>query len=380
MDKKLKEILDYVNEKSKFYRKIKQNNEENRNCLSEFPIMSKEVLYENYDEIICDTQEEIIFEYTSGSSGIPLKCQKTISERASASLAIWKRRRAIDEEVNINNFISVWEDRNIHNKIAEIDQKNIVNTIKYIMKKNPRWLSGPISILKLYAECIENNKIEYCGCIKYIELMGEYVSKEDRKYVEKIFGAKAVIMYGLREVWGVAYECPYGRLHIMDEMIYLEIVNKNKYLQEEEGEIVLTSFNNKRMPLIRYKTGDIGRINSVSCECGCSAAVLELIGGRIMEIIRGKNIMGNIFWGRIGGKVSKCFPESIQAFWVEQVEINTFNFYLVKGKGFIFEVLGAITERAQEGLGKDIVIKYKFEKNANYNDNGKRKVFCCMMK
>lgn len=131
MDKKLKEILDYVNEKSKFYRKIKQNNEENRNCLSEFPIMSKEVLYENYDEIICDTQEEIIFEYTSGSSGIPLKCQKTISERASASLAIWKRRRAIDEEVNINNFISVWEDRNIHNKIAEIDQKNIVNTIKY---------------------------------------------------------------------------------------------------------------------------------------------------------------------------------------------------------------------------------------------------------
>lgn len=103
MDKKLKEILDYVNEKSKFYRKIKQNNEENRNCLSEFPIMSKEVLYENYDEIICDTQEEIIFEYTSGSSGIPLKCQKTISERASASLAIWKRRRAIDEEVNINN-------------------------------------------------------------------------------------------------------------------------------------------------------------------------------------------------------------------------------------------------------------------------------------
>lgn len=49
----------------------------------------------------------------------------------------------------------------------------------------------------------------------------------------------------------------------------------------EFGEIVLTTFASEAMPLIRYRTGDIGRIVSGPCGCGSTLPRLGRVRGRM---------------------------------------------------------------------------------------------------
>ena len=54
----------------------------------------------------------------------------------------------------------------------------------------------------------------------------------------------------------------------------------------DSGEIVLTDLNNKAMPLIRYRVGDMGILGS-DCACGRRGPVLEKIWGRTYDFVHG---------------------------------------------------------------------------------------------
>ena len=49
---------------------------------------------------------------------------------------------------------------------------------------------------------------------------------------------------------------------------------------EEVGEIVATGFNNYAMPLIRYRTGDLGAWSARGCACGRPFRLLSRLEGR----------------------------------------------------------------------------------------------------
>jgi phenylacetate-CoA ligase len=95
---------------------------------------------------------------------------------------------------------------------------------------------------------------------------------------------------------GVAFECRQKNgLHVWEDHFLPEIINpeNGQILAEgEEGELVLTSLQREAMPLIRYRTRDITRIMSESCECGRTHRRISRIIGRSddMFIARGVNI------------------------------------------------------------------------------------------
>jgi phenylacetate-CoA ligase len=78
--------------------------------------------------------------------------------------------------------------------------------------------------------------------------------------------------------------------HFLPEIINPE--NGQILAEGEEGELVLTSLQREAMPLIRYRTRDITRIMSESCECGRTHRRISRIIGRSddMFIARGVNI------------------------------------------------------------------------------------------
>jgi len=134
--------------------------------------------------------------------------------------------------------------------------------------------------------------------LKMAFLGAEPHSGKMRKKIEDIYGFKAYNSYGLSEMNGpgVAFECPFQNgMHLWEDQFFAEIIDPNtmKTLPDgEEGELVLTTLVREGMPILRYRTKDLTRIISGSCECGRTHRRIERIKGRTddMIILKGVNI------------------------------------------------------------------------------------------
>ena len=96
---------------------------------------------------------------------------------------------------------------------------------------------------------------------------------------------------------GVATECLTARdgLHVQEDHFLVEVVDPadgSPLPPGAEGELVFTTLTKEALPLIRYRTGDLGAISLEPCACGRTTARLIRLGGRRddMMIIRGVNL------------------------------------------------------------------------------------------
>jgi phenylacetate-CoA ligase len=119
-----------------------------------------------------------------------------------------------------------------------------------------------------------------------------------RKEIESQMGVLALDIYGLSEVMGpgVSMECEYqDGMHIQEDHFIVEVIDP---VTEEilpigsEGELVFTCITKEALPLIRYRTRDIAKINYEKCQCGRTQARMSKVTGRSddMLIIRGVNV------------------------------------------------------------------------------------------
>ncbi len=93
--------------------------------------------------------------------------------------------------------------------------------------------------------------------------------------------------YGMTETgYGLAVECPaHDGLHLRALDVLVEIVDGKGNIVPigEEGEIVVTTLAREAMPLIRYRTGDMGRLLAGPCACQSPLKRLARVRGRIKE-------------------------------------------------------------------------------------------------
>jgi phenylacetate-CoA ligase len=120
-----------------------------------------------------------------------------------------------------------------------------------------------------------------------------------RDQIEAALGLRAVSFYGLSEMCGpgVAAECLTARdgLHVQEDHFLVEVVDPEDgrpIPAGAEGELVFTTLMREALPLIRYRTGDIGRLQTDPCACGRTSVRLLGLRGRHddMLIVRGVNL------------------------------------------------------------------------------------------
>jgi phenylacetate-CoA ligase len=128
---------------------------------------------------------------------------------------------------------------------------------------------------------------------------GEPFSHALRAQIERELGLSAVAFYGLSEMCGpgVAAECLAARdgLHVQEDHFLVEVVDPDgdePVAEGDEGELVFTTLTKEALPLIRYRTGDIGSVVTAPCECGRTLARVVSLRGRRddMLIVRGVNL------------------------------------------------------------------------------------------
>ncbi len=123
-------------------------------------------------------------------------------------------------------------------------------------------------------------------------------SDEMRAELAARLGIVARDIYGLSEVLGpgVAVECAAGDgLHAWEDHFIFEIVDPEtgaRLPAGATGELVITTLTKQALPMIRYRTRDITRLETAVCACGRTHARIMRITGRSddMLIIRGVNV------------------------------------------------------------------------------------------
>ncbi|WKY43346.1 phenylacetate--CoA ligase [Eubacteriaceae bacterium ES2] len=134
--------------------------------------------------------------------------------------------------------------------------------------------------------------------LKYGLFGGEGSTEEMRNKLNEAWGIFATENYGMSELIGpgVAGECQaLTGMHICEDHFIAEIIDPNtlEVLPEGSlGELIITPISKEALPLIRYRTKDITRLDSTPCACGRTNTRIAKLSGRTddMLIIGGVNV------------------------------------------------------------------------------------------
>lgn len=125
------------------------------------------------------------------------------------------------------------------------------------------------------AETKERLGIDLDQTFLKIGLFGpEAMSPDVRRRLEERLRIQAYTVYGVNEMVepGMAAECQEkSGLHLAEDHFYPEIVDPDScqpLAQGQQGELVITTLTNEGYPLIRFRTGDITRLDFSPCPCG----------------------------------------------------------------------------------------------------------------
>ena len=127
---------------------------------------------------------------------------------------------------------------------------------------------------------------------------GEGHTPEMRVQIEARLNINDTQNYGLTELCGpgLSFEClEHTGMHINEDFFIAEIIDSRtgEVLPEgSTGEIVITTLTKEGIPMLRYRTKDITRIDYEPCACGRTFARMDLVKGRTddMMVIRGVNV------------------------------------------------------------------------------------------
>ena len=126
----------------------------------------------------------------------------------------------------------------------------------------------------------------------------EGCTEEMRTQIEKTLNLFATDNYGMSELMGpgVSGECEErDGMHINEDHFLAEVINSETgevLPKGSTGELVITTLTKEGIPMLRYRTKDITKINYETCKCGRTFARMDKIKGRSDDMlkIRGVNV------------------------------------------------------------------------------------------
>ena len=164
-------------------------------------------------------------------------------------------------------------------------------------------------------------------------LTGEGCSYAFRSRVEALWNTRANFYYGSLECGALGIECDsHAGYHIPMAHSYVEVVDPKtgEVLEPGEiGEIVVTNLLRRDTPLIRYRTQDLGYIETDTCRCGIQLPRLFL-RGRIVDQVE------------IGGM--SFSPFYIEEFLMRMPEVGNWYHFIVPKDGKVLTVRAELAE------------------------------------
>ena len=318
-EKKLQEVLAYVNEHSAFYKQLFKEHNINVSAiktlsdLTKLPTTCKDDLQRDNDAFRCVPKSAIVdYASTSGTLGTPVTFGLTdndlnrlaYNEAISLACAGIKKGDVVQLMTTIDRrfmaglayFLGV---RQLGASIVRVGAGIPELQWDSIRLYEPTYLIAvPSFLLKMIAYA-EKNGIDYeASSVKGVVCIGESLRNQDfsntllaEKIAEKWKGIKLYSTYASTEMSTTFTECEYQQGgHHHPELIITEVLDDagNRVGENESGELTITTLGVEAMPLVRFRTGDIVTMHTGTCACGRNTARVSPVLGRKQQMIKYK--------------------------------------------------------------------------------------------
>ena len=183
--------------------------------------------------------------------------------------------------------------------VIPVSVGNTLRQLKIMREFKPTVISCTPSYALFLAETAEKEGIDKSEFSLRVGIHGaEPWTDEMRAQIEERLGFKPYDIYGLTEIIGpgVAYECEeQNGMHINEDNFIAEVIDPDtgEVLPEgSRGELVFSCINKEGLPMLRFRTHDIGELLRDKCPCGRTLLKMKKPMGRTddMLIIRGVNV------------------------------------------------------------------------------------------
>ena len=267
----LTDILNWAKDESEFYSFLKGKNDLK---LTDFPVMTKELLKENYDKISVKKFDESTLHkmYTSGSTGTPFTCIQNPEKRTRhlADIKYFGALAGYEDHTSMcyfRTYIQTTPENQEKNNIYEMDcvdlsGEKLKACLDLMAEKNSVALMGFASTIETAVDywlknCENNTKI------KTVITTSEACTDILRDKLYAFFGENVTVRarYSNEENGIMGQEIDEkGTYRLNWASYYFEVLKMDSDKPAEYGEvgrIVLTDLYNKAFPMIRYDNNDI---------------------------------------------------------------------------------------------------------------------------
>ena len=184
--------------------------------------------------------------------------------------------------------------------ILPVSSGNSVRQLMCMQDLRPEVLiCTPSYALKLMDDILSGGVDRASIAIEHAHFGGEPWTEEMRDRIESGLGIRCWNNYGMAECGGpgLSGECAFRNgMHIQEDEYIFEVIDPDTLEplpDGKKGELVVTPLCREALPVLRYRTRDIGIIyNDGFCPCGRTTRRMSRILGRTddMLIIRGVNV------------------------------------------------------------------------------------------
>jgi phenylacetate-CoA ligase len=170
----------------------------------------------------------------------------------------------------------------------EMSDANLDRFVADIRRLRPRMLFGYPTALALVAQHARTRgvRLDDLG-VRVAFVTAEQLYPEHRACIEQAFACAVANGYGGRDAGFIAHQCPAGGMHICTEDLVVEVVGEDDQPVPAgvPGEVVVTHLATHDFPFVRYRTGDIGVLDTHLCRCGRGLPLIREILGRSTDYV-----------------------------------------------------------------------------------------------
>jgi len=389
-------ILKYADKNVPYYTrlfkniKFKPENLKSFEDLERLPILTKEDVIKNFDRLISRQhvdKKNLIRRTTGGTTGKPLPL--FLSYDTQIFFNACKIRgfsfagvKNYHKKINLGSSTIPYPCKSDHYGVYNIFErsldfssvhmspKTLENYVGQILSFKPKFIRGFSSAIYLLALFLKEKNIALN--LEAAITRSEKLLEFQRKLICKEFGCDVFDYYGLNEDVCSAMECcKHNGHHIDMEKGIIEIV-KNDVLVKPgiKGEIIATSLHNFAMPLIRYKTEDLGTISKKECSCGRGLSLLGSVDGRVADIMA---LEGNVTVPPTEFTIVVKNVKNIKECQFIQISEKEILVRLVKRKEFTKKDRATLIQNILRLVGHNIKVSLEFTDFIKREKNGKFK-------
>lgn len=271
-----------------------------------FPTIDKNDLREHIDRMISpEVDRRTLIEFCTGGTtgpGVVIPFEETFRNRSRAFMwHLWERvgyrpgelaavlqHRDCPPDINDGIYYMDKPSNGVVLSAHRLSAGTVDRYVDVLRKHRPRVLIAYPSLAYLFASYLKESGFDE-KLFDLVILGSETLYEFQRKALEEVFQATVRIHYGHIESCTLFGYCEHSNVyHVQMEYGFTEFLKDDGTAAApgEVGEVVATNFENRALPLVRYRTGDLAEPAAGRCDCGRQYPLVEQIVGRKGDYIR----------------------------------------------------------------------------------------------